>query len=127
MTDQFYYGTRKHLETFVAAHGSNTPAILLLPVAVPTPSERFKPTFNSSVQRLKATVFDLSRKGVRIELFDPGIGEVEIFKWQESVLSEDEDQGDAHLAASRFQVLAAKVMEKVQEIVNSDTAVEGGN
>jgi cellulose biosynthesis protein BcsQ len=117
MTDQFFYGTRQHLENFVATHGSNVPAILLLPVAVPMPSDRFKETFKSSVQRLKAIVHDLQNKGVNIQLFDPGIGEVEIFKWQESVLSANEAESDASRAASRFRDLAAKVME----IINSDS------
>jgi MinD-like ATPase involved in chromosome partitioning or flagellar assembly len=124
MTDQFYYGTRKHLETFVATHGKdiNFPSILILPVAVPTPSERFRKVFDGSVSRLEQMVFNLYQNDVNIQLFDPGIGEVEIFKWQESVLSESEEQTDAVQAAGRFKDLAAKVME----IVNSDASRRAG-
>jgi MinD-like ATPase involved in chromosome partitioning or flagellar assembly len=122
MTNQFYYGTRKHLEALNAAHPSDNRTIVLLPVAVPTPSKRFEKVFDGSVSRLEQIVYDLQQNGVRIELFNPGICEVELFKWQESVLKGKEQDADAIQAANRFKDLAARVIQ----IVKPETGSRGG-
>jgi len=109
LTKQFVVGTDSHMRTFALRHkkqsGQNT---VLLPTAVPPIRSKFQATKNIWIRRLEGLISD------DVFVFD-AIGEVESFKWEESILLKDRKleklEADEQQAVSVISALARRVSE----------------
>jgi cellulose biosynthesis protein BcsQ len=119
LTGQFLWGTNMELRLFVGSSSPDErPNILILPVAVPDPknNQDFKNYFSVAMSELRRLDLDLSGRGhEKTFLFESGICEVQLFKWDEKVLSliekSDKLAQDEKSALDSFRLLATKVAE----------------
>ena len=100
LTEQFVYGTGHYLNHFIKVcedEQQRIPAILLLPIAVPVVSAKWKQLYEMRIDMMDTWEKQYGKK-TSVHLMRPGIPEVEAFKWFESVLyvkknrSEDESK-----------------------------------
>jgi hypothetical protein len=117
LTGQFLWGTNMELKLFVRSSAvDERPNILILPVAVPDPKDNlaFQNYFAVAMAELVRLELDLSGLANTF-LFSKGICEVQLFKWNEEVLSLTEKSGqltsDEYSALASFRSLATKVAE----------------
>jgi cellulose biosynthesis protein BcsQ len=88
LSRQFIYGTSEQLKRHVEFCREETrplPAIVLLPVAVPEAKESLEPIRNQRIIELLKIERDLPQE-MNFRVFESGIGEVQSFKWIESIL-----------------------------------------
>jgi len=89
LTEQFIYGTKVHLQRMLAAcedGDRRAPAVVLLPIAVPTvrePWEKIYANRKAELDRIVTTV----PAAVLVKCLHDGVCEVESFKWVETVLA----------------------------------------
>jgi len=117
LTGQFLWGTNMELKLFVRNSAvDERPNILILPVAIPDPKDNktFQNHFEVAMFELGRLEMDLSILANTF-LFRNGICEVQLFKWDEKVLSLVEKSGelssDENSALTSFRQLATKVVE----------------
>lgn len=121
LTDQFLTGTSQVLKLFLQEGqklDSRVPAIIILPVAVPPINDNWKGRFDNAMTRLQGLANDI-RSQTHVYLFEKGVGEVESFKWVESVLQEKRERQpltrDEESAVETYRALAKKVREMVEK------------
>jgi len=115
ITDQFLIGTGLQLEFLIEktlAEGERVPNIILLPVAVPNATEKWQSErYKGCMLQLAGLVHKFEQKA-HIQLIKEGIGEVEAFKWIESILLEDEAlPADQQAALRAYESLAGAIAD----------------
>ena len=114
LTHQFLAGTQLQLTRFVErceSERGGVPDIIILPVAVPDVSPAWEERKKISIARLTGLCNSIESK-TRSHFMSPGVGEVESFKWVESVLSLKKSLSeDEARAATAYKALARKIKE----------------
>jgi hypothetical protein len=119
LTHQFLTGTESHLRSFVnkckeERDEDDQPGIILLPVAVPEVTETTSPTWASRKRFALGRLETLCNIGCNTQLAD-SVGEVESFKWLESILALnrtlDQLSDDERRAVDAYTSLAKKINE----------------
>lgn len=118
---QFIYGTGHQLKQFMddCKKVGETPSIILLPVAVPPADGIWKEKYNTRMAQLQLNVTQLSSL-TSIQLLKSGIGEVQSFKWEESVLRTKPPgkiSPDEALALSAYNDVADAIWELLSKHV----------
>jgi cellulose biosynthesis protein BcsQ len=117
LTDQFLSGTKRELNHFMEqcqTERVKLPKIIIVPMAVPTVTEPWKKMHTTAMSRLEALSVDVRGKaGDKTGyLLEDGIGEVESFKWVESVLvTKSILAQDEKRALKSYTHLAKKIKE----------------
>lgn len=117
LTDQFLSGTKRELNHFMEqcqTERVKLPKIIIVPMAVPTVTEPWKKMHTTAMSRLEALSVDVRGKaGDKTGyLLEDGIGEVESFKWVESVLvTKSILAADEKRALKSYTHLAKKIKE----------------
>jgi cellulose biosynthesis protein BcsQ len=114
LTHQFLTGTELQLKRFVEqceTERGSIPGIILLPVAVPEISEAWEERKKISMARLSGLCNTIAER-TYIHLVDEGVGEVESFKWVESVLSTKKALADDEVRALDAFSALTKVINK---------------
>ena len=122
LTGQFLLGTRKQIEHFTREcreSGMSIPGLMLLPMAVPDPiNEPWIGQKENAFVTLRGMINKLNKDtDVEIDLVEPGICEVESFKWIESALlakPQEKLADDERTAVQALRNLAFSITRNLQ-------------
>jgi cellulose biosynthesis protein BcsQ len=112
---QFIYGTGHQLKQFIddCKKVGEAPSIILLPVAIPPADGMWKEKYNTRMAQLQLNVTQFS-SSTSIKLLKNGIGEVQSFKWEESVLRikpKSSISPDEAMALKAYEAVADEISE----------------
>jgi cellulose biosynthesis protein BcsQ len=120
LTDQFLVGTKSVLKHFVSeceAARVKLPRIIIVPLAVPQVTDEWKQRHIAAMTRLGSLSIDVRGKSPNNSayLFEDGVGEVESFKWVESVLATKQTLAqDEEKAVGAYTSLVKKIVEMAE-------------
>lgn len=114
LTNQFVVGTTNSLSHFMeqcAETDGNAPNILIYPVAVPEIEAVWRGRYNAAMTALKGVCNDIQAAGLGVAaVVEPGLGEVQSFKWNESILvRKPKLSADEDLALKSYSSLADQI------------------
>lgn len=130
-TQQFRVGTSRFLSRFKTSiknelHNTQNTRVIVLPTAVPRNStviaggEQREIALERIIDSVQGVGYEVCREFLKGDCF--GIPEVERFKWQEDVLyllncdGRIDDESDAQLALSRYELLAKNIIAEDKKI-----------
>jgi cellulose biosynthesis protein BcsQ len=118
---QFIYGTGHQLKRFIedCKKIGETPSIILLPVAVPPADGIWREKYNTRMAQLQLNVTQLS-SSTSIQLLRNGIGEVQSFKWEESILRNKPASGISSDEASALKAYEAVADAIAESLLNNE-------
>lgn len=97
LTHQFLSGTEQQLMSFIErceSERGSVPSIIILPMAVPAEAGVWEERKRISMARISGLSNLTVGDKTPVHIMDPGVGEVESFKWLESVLATKKSLAD---------------------------------
>lgn len=116
LTRQFLLGTKWHLEALIAeclTLQGFAPKVVLYPVAVPDIGDRWRASYETAMSGLQI----LCRNDTaQVILVEPGLPEVQSFKWEETILSaKHKPDQDERSALESYASLAKTIVGLLNE------------